>query len=95
MFIFLKHRGEKTLSQKSQKYKNNIIQGVHIMQKKLYKIEEGKKLAGVCGGIAEYFNIDPTIVRLAWVLFSLCFGCGLIAYIVAAIIMPNKSDVEY
>ena len=65
------------------------------MQKKLYKIEEGKKLAGVCGGIAEYFNIDPTIVRLAWVLFSLCFGCGLIAYIVAAIIMPNKSDVEY
>ena len=41
------------------------------MQKRLYKIEEGKKIDGVCGGIAEYLNIDPTIVRLLWVLVSL------------------------
>lgn len=40
------------------------------MKKRLYKIEQGKKLDGVCGGIAEYFDIDPTLVRLAWILFT-------------------------
>ena len=63
------------------------------MNKKLYKIEEGKKIDGVCGGIAEYFNIDATLVRLVWVIFT-CFAfAGLIAYIIAAIIMPKKSDI--
>lgn len=47
-------------------------------------------LAGVCGGIAEYFNIDPTVIRLAWVLFSLCGGSGVLAYIIAAIIIPKE-----
>ena len=64
------------------------------MKKRLYKIEQGKKLDGVCGGIAEYFDIDPTIVRLAWVLFTACAGSGILAYIVAAIVMPKKSDVR-
>lgn len=63
------------------------------MKKRLYKIEKGKKLDGVCGGIAEYFDIDPTIIRLAWILFTACAGSGIIAYIIAAIIMPTKSDV--
>lgn len=63
------------------------------MKKRIYKIEQGKKLDGVCGGIAEYFDIDPTLVRLAWILFSAFAGGGIIAYIIAAIIMPKKSDV--
>jgi phage shock protein C len=63
------------------------------MKKRLYKIEKDKKLCGVCGGIAEYFDIDPTIVRLLWVLFTACCGAGLLAYIVAAIVMPEKSEV--
>ncbi len=63
------------------------------MAKRLYKIENGKKLCGVCGGIAEYFNIDATIVRLLWVLLVLCVGTGILAYIVAAIIMPKKSEL--
>lgn len=58
--------------------------------KKLYKSSTDKKLAGVCGGIAEYFNIDSTLVRLGWVLFSLLGGSGLLAYIIAAIIMPDR-----
>ena len=62
------------------------------MEKKLYRIEEGKKIAGVCGGIAEYFNIDPTLVRLGWALVALS-GTGVIAYIVAALIMPEKHEV--
>ena len=63
------------------------------MKKRLYKIQQGKKLDGVCGGIAEYFDIDPTLVRLAWILFTAFVGSGIIAYIIAAIVMPRKSDV--
>ena len=59
-------------------------------EKKLYKSSTDKKLAGVCGGIAEYFNIDSTLVRLGWVVISLLGGSGLLAYIIAAIIMPDR-----
>jgi len=59
-------------------------------EKKLYRVNEGKIIAGVCGGFAEYFNIDPTIVRLGLVLFSLIGGCGILAYIIALILMPEK-----
>lgn len=47
-------------------------------------------LDGVCAGIAEYFGIDPTLVRLGWVMFCLLGGSGIIAYIIAAIIIPKK-----
>lgn len=57
--------------------------------KKLYRSSTNSMLAGVCGGIGEYFNIDPTLVRLAWVLFSAFGGAGVLAYIVAAIIIPK------
>ncbi len=60
--------------------------------KKLYLSQTDKKLCGVCGGIAEYFEIDSTIIRLAWVLFTL-FGAGIIAYIVAAIVMPKAPQI--
>lgn len=58
-------------------------------EKKLYKSSTDKKLAGVCGGIAEYFDIDPTLIRLAWVLFCALGGSGVLAYIIAAIIIPE------
>lgn len=61
--------------------------------KKLYKSERDKKVAGVCGGIAEYLNIDSTLIRLAWVLFCLAGGSGIVIYIIAALIMPNESDI--
>ena len=59
------------------------------MSKKLYKSNTNKMLEGVCGGIAEYFGIDPTIVRLAWVIFCALGGSGILAYIIAAIIIPS------
>ena len=62
------------------------------MKKKLYRSPENKVIAGVCGGIAEYFDIDPTLVRLAWVLFCALGGSGVIAYIVAALIIPKAPD---
>lgn len=63
------------------------------MEKKLYRVEEGKKVAGVCGGIAEYFNVDPTIVRVAWALVSAFAFVGVIAYVVCALVMPSKSEL--
>ncbi len=60
------------------------------MKKRLYKSVRERKLCGVCGGVAEYFDVDPTIIRLAWVVFTLLGGSGLIAYIIAAIIIPEN-----
>lgn len=62
------------------------------MKKKLYKSDLDKKLCGVCGGVAEYFEIDSTIVRLAWVVFTLLGGSGILAYIIAAIVMPSYEE---
>lgn len=48
-----------------------------------------RRIAGVCGGIAEYFGWDPTIIRIIWAVMIFCYGTGLLAYIIAAIIMPE------
>lgn len=60
------------------------------MNKRLYKSNVDKKVCGVCGGIAEYFDLDSTIVRLAAVLLIFGWGSGLLAYIIAALVMPNN-----
>ncbi len=61
--------------------------------KRLYRSESSRMLCGVCAGIAEYFNLDPTLIRLAWVLFCILGGSGVLAYILAAIIIPPESRV--
>ena len=58
-------------------------------QKKLYRSND-KKLCGVCGGLAEYFDMDPTIMRILWVIFALAGGCGILAYLICALIMPQR-----
>lgn len=60
------------------------------MRKRLYKINQGRMIDGVCGGIAEYFGLDPTLVRLAWVLFTAIGGSGIPAYIVCALVIPRE-----
>ena len=63
--------------------------------KKLYKSRNDKKISGVCAGIAEYFAIDPTLIRLLWAVITLfTVGTGLIAYILCAIIIPEMPDGE-
>ena len=59
------------------------------MEKKLYKSIQNQMINGVCGGIAVYFNIDPTLIRLGVVLLSLMGFSGILAYIIAAIIIPR------
>ena len=61
--------------------------------KRLYRSESNRMLCGVCAGIAEYFNLDPTLIRLAWALFCVLGGSGVPAYILAAIIIPPESRV--
>ena len=58
--------------------------------KRLYRSGKEKILGGVCGGIAEYFNVDPTIIKIIWILIVLGYGAGIIAYIIAWIIIPKN-----
>ncbi len=62
------------------------------MSKQLYRSRNNKVIAGVCGGVAEYFEVDPTIVRIAWLLLAFPGGIGFLAYLVCWIVMPEKSS---
>ena len=67
---------------------NNNQEDKKMGDKKLTKSAD-RKIFGVCGGIGEYLGIDPTVVRLLWVIFTFMGGAGLLAYIIAAIIIPE------
>ena len=60
------------------------------MNKRLYKSNDNKMIDGVCAGIAEYFGIDPTLIRLGWLICCLLGGSGILASIMAAIVIPRK-----
>jgi len=64
--------------------------GKSIMKKKLYRSEKDSMIAGVCGGIAEYFDVDSTLIRLLTVIFVLLGGAGVVGYIIAWIIIPKN-----
>jgi len=59
--------------------------------KKLYR-SKNKWLAGVCGGIAEYFNLDPIIIRVIWLVLALAYGAGILAYIIAWLLIPKNPN---
>src|SRR6202040_3272593 len=56
--------------------------------KRLARSSTDKKIAGVCGGLAEYFDLDPTLVRVLWLLVVLCGGAGILAYLILWIALP-------
>lgn len=58
--------------------------------KRLYRSREDSMVCGVCGGIAKYFELDPSLVRLAWILFVALGGSGILAYIIAAVVIPYE-----
>jgi len=75
----------------TEKEKTENTQRREIMeQKKLLRSLDNRMICGVCGGIGNYFNVDPTLIRLVWVLASLFAGSGLLVYIIAAIIIPEE-----
>ena len=59
------------------------------MDKRLYRSRSDRKIAGVCGGIAEHFGWDPTLVRLGWVLLTLLGGSGVLIYLILWLVMPE------
>lgn len=61
--------------------------------KKLYRSKTDRRLAGVCGGLGEYFGIDSTLVRLGFALFTLAGGSGLFIYLIAALIIPEEDEI--
>lgn len=64
------------------------------MEKRLYRSKKDRLIAGVCGGLAEYFNIDPVVVRLVFIAAIFVGGAGLVAYIVLAIVVPSADSVH-
>lgn len=64
------------------------------MAKQLHLSNRNRKIAGVCGGIAEYFDLDPTLVRIIWVIVTLMGGAGVLLYIIAWILMPAVSPYK-
>lgn len=60
--------------------------------KRLYRSRRERMICGVCGGVAEYFNIDPTLIRLAFLLFLFAGGSGFLAYLIAAIVIPDNPE---
>ncbi len=65
-----------------------------MSKKRLYRVEQGKKIFGVCGGIGEYFNIDPTVIRVIWALLAFAAGTGVLAYFICALCMPSESEIH-
>lgn len=64
------------------------------MNKKLYRSSTNTMICGVCGGIGEYFGIDPTLIRIVWALIA-CSGPGILGYLLAAIIIPHNPDCNF
>jgi phage shock protein PspC (stress-responsive transcriptional regulator) len=60
--------------------------------KRLYRIRDGRLVAGVCAGIAAYFGVDPTLVRLAFVLLTVFGGIGILLYLGAWLVIPDETD---
>ncbi|MEG0854499.1 MAG: PspC domain-containing protein [Angelakisella sp.] len=60
------------------------------MAKKCYRLKEGRIVCGVCAGVAEYFNIDVLLVRIAWGALALCAGSGVLVYLIAAVALPER-----
>lgn len=67
---------------------------IKMSKKRLYRVEKDKKIFGVCGGIGEYFNIDPTVIRVIWAILVFAAGTGVLAYFICALCMPSESEIK-
>lgn len=66
------------------------VRNSEYRMRRLYRSGKDRILGGVCGGLGEYFSIDPALIRLGWILFSLVYGSGVLAYFIAWIIIPRN-----
>jgi phage shock protein PspC (stress-responsive transcriptional regulator) len=63
--------------------------------KRLYRSNKNRIIGGVCGGFGYYFNVDPTLIRLLWILFALAFGVGILFYFICWLIVPMNPKQRY
>ena len=63
--------------------------------RKLYRSQTDRKVAGVCGGLAEYFNVDPTLIRVLFIVLAVCGGAGLVLYLAMWIVVPDASKASH
>jgi phage shock protein C len=75
---------------KATKTARRVVRKNQSPVKRLYRSGNERILGGVCGGIGEYFGVDPTLIRLLWVLFSLAYGMGILLYIIVWVIVPRN-----
>jgi phage shock protein C len=68
--------------------------GIDQAPRKLYKSRQNRVIDGVCGGLSEYFCVDPTLIRVGWVILALLWGAGIVAYVIAMIVMPRQPEGE-
>lgn len=61
-----------------------------MTKRRLYKSKNDRVIAGVCGGLASYFNLDPVFLRILWIVLVLCFGVGAVAYMILWLVMPKS-----
>lgn len=74
------------------KFERNLKTERGIIMKRLTKSPNNRVISGVCGGLGEYLGLDPTVVRIAWVLFVFFGGSGIVVYILCALFMPESSE---
>lgn len=88
-FIHKSYMAKKSKAKTKKRTTKRMVSRKAAM-KRLYRSGKDRILGGVCGGIAEYLNVDPVIVRLLWVIFSLVYGAGILAYLIAWIVIPRN-----
>ena len=87
MFVSSGRHGEKVIKKEKTKTGGNDMNNDY---KRLMRSRTNRTICGVCGGIGEYLNVDPTVIRILWVFCAFALGSGILAYIIAAIIMPEE-----
>lgn len=87
---FCNNCGAEIVEKKSRVEPSKPLQVTQTQPKKLYRSKQDRWLAGVCGGLGEYFGIDPILVRIAFIFFALGYGTGIIVYIILAIFVEEN-----
>ena len=69
-------------------------EGYEMLQRRIARSETDKMIAGVCGGLGNYMGVDPTIIRIVWVMTCLFAGTGLLAYVICALLIPSETAIS-
>ncbi|NUO18274.1 PspC domain-containing protein [bacterium] len=92
--ILLARKSDAAVNSNTYSVEGEIVSNSNSLTKRLKRSSKDKKIGGVCGGFGEYFNVDPTFVRVLWILTVLLGGTGLLLYLILWIVMPLDVDPD-